>query len=180
MIARKNRPRKENETFLEYISSRATRWIGSSASLVFHTIVFATSFMLYFFGVSFQSILLVLTTIVSLEAIYLSIFIQISVNRQSTEIQEVSKDVEEISDNVEGIQEDVEEIQQDIDTIQEDVDEIQEDVEEIQEDVEEISEEEDEPADKTVAVDGAMLERIEQSLRELGKEISEMKRKNMK
>ena len=177
----------EGESQLEAISLRATRWIGSGASLVFHTVVFIGAFLLYFFGINFDTILLFVTTIVSLEAIYLAIFIQMSVNRQSTEIKEVSLDVEEIQESVEEIQEDVEEIQTDIDTIQEDVDEIQEDVEEIQEDVDGISEEvgeihedvvedDDDPA-PPVAVSTEVLERIEQSLRELGKEIAEMKRK---
>ena len=64
-----------------------------------------------FFNVSASDILLILTTIVSLEAIYLSIFIQITVNRQSAELEEVSEDIEEIQEDVEEIQEDVEEIQ---------------------------------------------------------------------
>jgi peptidoglycan hydrolase CwlO-like protein len=61
--------------------------------------------------------LLVLTTVVSLEAIYLSIFIQMSVNKTTQ--------------HIEFIQEDVNEIQEDIDEIQEDIDEIQEDIEDI-------------------------------------------------
>lgn len=183
MIARRTKIIIEkSEGAVERISNKATRWIGSSASLIFHTIAFVGSFALYFFGVNFSTILLVVTTIVSLEAIYLAIFIQMSVNRQAQEIQEVSKDVEEIHENVEDIQEDVEEIQQDIDTIQEDVDEIQEDVEEIQEDVEDIQEDHEEMETheerKTAPVDIGTLERIEQSLRELGKEISELKRQN--
>jgi uncharacterized protein YoxC len=179
---------KEHESQLEALSMRATRWIGSGASLVFHTIIFIVSFLLYFFGINFDTILLFVTTIVSLEAIYLAIFIQMSVNKQSTDIKEVSLDVEEIQDSVEDIQEDVDEIQKDIDTIQEDVDEIQEDVEEIQEDVGEISEEvgeihedvveDDDDPTPPVIVSAEVLERIEQSLRELGKEIAEMKRKS--
>ena len=54
--------------------------------------------------------MLILTTVVSLEAIYLSIFIQLTINRQSRQIEEVSEDVEELSENVEDISEDVEEI----------------------------------------------------------------------
>ncbi len=166
MIARKNRnPRLTNESLLEYVSMRATRSIGSTGSLVFHTAMFIVSFLLYFFGVPFNTILLVLTTIVSLEAIYLSIFIQMSVNRQAKQLEEVSEDVEEI-------QEDVEEIQEDIDEIQEDVDEIQEDVEDIQED--------DEKETKEEIIEREVLERIEHSLKALGEEISEMKRRNQK
>src|SRR4051812_21967140 len=120
-------PRQKDEEFLEYVSFRATRWVGSTGSLVFHTAMFLISFLLYFFGVPFNTILLVLTTVVSLEAIYLSIFIQMSVNRQSKHLREVAKDVDEIQENVEEMQEDVEEIQEDIEGIQEDVEDIQED-----------------------------------------------------
>lgn len=70
--------------------------------------------------------MLVLTTIVSLEAIYLSIFIQMSVNRQARRLREVSRDIEEISEDVEGIQKDVEEIQEDVEEIQEDEEEEEE------------------------------------------------------
>ena len=40
--------------------------------------------------------MLILTTIVSLEAIYLSIFIQMSVNHHSYRLDEVSEDIEDI------------------------------------------------------------------------------------
>ena len=104
-----------------------TRWVGSVQSIILHTLAFASSFFLVAFNVvSFDRVLLVLTTIVSLEAIYLSIFIQMTINYQSQVIAEVEHDIDEM-------QEDVEEILEDIDEIQEDVDEIQEDVEEISE-----------------------------------------------
>jgi peptidoglycan hydrolase CwlO-like protein len=99
--------------------------IGSPESFICHTIFFIGIFSLYFFDFSSSDILLILTTLVSLEAIYLSIFIQMTVNRQSIELEEVSEDIEEI-------QEDVDEIQKDVDEIQEDVEEIHDDVEEIQ------------------------------------------------
>ncbi len=58
--------------------------------------------------------LLILTTIVSLEAIYLSIFIQIAINKNTRSLEEVTEEMEEISDDIEEIQEDVEEIQEEI------------------------------------------------------------------
>jgi low affinity Fe/Cu permease len=117
------------------LSIRVTEWMGSSASIVVHTIIFILSFCLIFFGVPFEKILLVLTTAVSLEAIYLALFIQMTVNRQAESIEDVAEDIDEI-------QEDVDEIQGDIDEIQEDVDEIQEDVVGISADIDEIQEEE--------------------------------------
>ena len=112
-------------------------WIGSPASVVLHTLAFVGFFAAALLNlVSFDRILLILTTLVSLEAIYLAIFIQMTVNQHTASLREVEEDIDEI-------QEDVEEISEDIDEIQEDMDEIQEDVEEIQEDVEEITEEEE-------------------------------------
>ena len=102
----------------EDFSEKLTRWIGSPQSILVHTIFFLAMFCLYFFNISSSNILLILTTVVSLEAIYLSIFIQMSVNRHSQELEEVSEGIEEI-------QEDVDEIQKDVDEIQEDVEEIQ-------------------------------------------------------
>ncbi len=121
-----------NKKFEEF-SKKLTRWIGSPQSILVHTIFFIGIFSLHFFNISSSDILLILTTIVSLEAIYLSIFIQMTVNKHAQELEEVSEDIEEIQEDVEEIQEDVDEIQKDVDEIQENVDEIQEDVEEIQE-----------------------------------------------
>jgi peptidoglycan hydrolase CwlO-like protein len=156
---------------LETIALSVTKSIGSIWSVIIHTIIFILSFSLVLFGIPIDRVLLVLTTILSLEAIYLSIFIQMSVNYQSRalanvehDIDEIAEDVGEIHDHVEEmqedvegiaedvgeiqeaheeIQEDIEEIQKDVDEIQSDVDEIQKDVDEIQEDVEEIAEDVD-------------------------------------
>lgn len=105
-----------------------THWIGSPASIIIHSIIFVLSFTAAWMGwLPVDRMLLVLTTIVSLEAIYLSIFIQMTINYTTEAVAEVAEDVGEI-------QEDVGEIQEDIDEIQEDVDELQEDVEDISED----------------------------------------------
>lgn len=147
---------KESLEKLENIAIAVTRGVGSVWSLIIHTIVFITSFGLVLFGIKLEFVLLVLTTILSLEAIYLSIFIQLSVNHQAKALAAVEKDIDEIQEDVEDIAEDVEdiaedvediqeahkEIQEDIEEIQKDVDEIQKDVDEIQEDVEEMTEEE--------------------------------------
>src|ERR1044072_4795396 len=99
-----------------------TRAIGSPASIVIHTVLFLVSFAAAFSGyITFDRMLLILTTIVSLEAIYLSIFIQMSLNYTSQSIEEVEKDIDEIQEDVEEIAEDVEEIAEDVDELQEDV-----------------------------------------------------------
>ena len=110
---------------LEEYALGITRWVGSLQSIVVHTLAFFLSFLLVAVGVlQFDRMLLILTTVVSLEAIYLSIFIQMTINVQAQSLEEVEHDIDEI-------QEDIDEIQEDVDEIQEDVDEIQEDVEEI-------------------------------------------------
>lgn len=111
----------------EKISHQITKWIGSPTSIIVHTLLFALAFFLVIFGFAFERILLVVTTIVSLEAIYLSIFIQMSVNRNESRLSEVSEDIQEIQQDVEGIEHDVDEIQEDIEDIQEDIEEDDED-----------------------------------------------------
>lgn len=144
---------------VENAAFAATRWVGSVRSLMFHTILFAGSFLAVFGGlVEFEKMLLIITTIVSLEAIYLAIFIQMTVNRTTDALEEVEHDIDEM-------QEDVGEIQEDIDEIQKDVDEIQEDVDEMQEDVEELSEED--KRERKEEVNAASLEEIRTRLERL-------------
>lgn len=89
---------------IDKFPQNVTNYIGSFKSIIFHTIFFIGIFVLRFLGVSFSDVLLILTTIVSLEAIYLSIFIQISVNNHSKKLKEVSRDIEDIQENIEDIQ----------------------------------------------------------------------------
>jgi hypothetical protein len=102
--------------------------IGSVPSLIIHSLIFAGFFVIAALGlVSFEIMLLVLTTLVSLEAIYLAIFIQITVNRHTKSLLEVEEDLDEIQEDVEELGEDVEDIQEDIEEIQEDFEELGED-----------------------------------------------------
>lgn len=104
----------------EPLTFRLTSWVGSTMSLILHTLVFAGFFALVAVGaLALETMLLILTTLVSLEAIYLAIFIQMSVNANTLSLREVEEDIDEI-------QEDVEEIGEDIDEIQEDVEEMNE------------------------------------------------------
>jgi len=125
------------------LTERLTSAIGSVPSLILHTVVFISSFLSAFLGyVDINTMLLVLTTLVSLEAIYLAIFIQMTVNVNTESLREVEEDIEEIQEDVEELGEDVEEIQEDVEEMSKDVDEITEDMDEIQKDIEEMSEEE--------------------------------------
>lgn len=116
--------RERNILFLEKVTDKIMWWIGSVPSLVAHTLVFITAFLLPVFGiVSLDKMLLVLTTVLSLEAIYFSIFIQMSVNRSHEHIEDIREDIEEIQDDIEEISEDIDDIQEDIEDIAEDEDE---------------------------------------------------------
>jgi peptidoglycan hydrolase CwlO-like protein len=108
---------------------RVIAWIGSPASLALHTLIFAVFFAASILNlVPWDLMLLVLTTIVSLEAIYLAIFIQMSVNRQSISLKEVEEDVEDIQEDIEELGENVEDLKEDVEDIQEDIGEISEDL----------------------------------------------------
>lgn len=97
-------------------------WIGSPTSLVLHTIVFIASFAVSIAHlVAWELMLLVLTTAVSLEAIYLAIFIQMSVNRQTASLKEVEEDVGDIHQEIEELGENVEDLKEDVEDIQEDI-----------------------------------------------------------
>lgn len=182
----------KTETFSEKIAFGAAKKLGSATSLIVHTGLFIGIFSLYWFNFDISEILLILTTIVSLEAIYMSIFIQMTVNKQAQEliavqedIEDIQEDVEEISEDIEGIQtdvkeigEDVEEISEDIEDIHEEVKEIGEDVEDIQEDVEEISEdlEEDESDKNHQTAMNDKLQVIEATLHKLLSDIEGLKK----
>jgi uncharacterized membrane protein len=143
-------PKSPLET-LESIALSITRGVGSIWSVIIHTILFIGAFVLVLLGEELERVLLVLTTIVSLEAIYLSIFIQMSLNHQARANANVEKDIDEIQEDVEEIAEDVEEIAEDVEDIQEAHEEIQEDIEEIQKDVDGIQEDIHEMEDEEVS-----------------------------
>jgi peptidoglycan hydrolase CwlO-like protein len=108
-----------------------TRWIGSPGSIAFHTILFGATIGLLVANIfSFDVVILVFNTAVSLEAIYLALFIQMTVNYQAQSLVEVGEDIEEIQEDVGELQEDVEEIGEDVGELQEDVEEISEDADE--------------------------------------------------
>jgi len=119
----------------EPLTFRFTSWVGSPASLILHTLVFAGFFATVLLGLlALETMLLILTTLVSLEAIYLAIFIQMTVNANTQSLREVEEDIDEIQEDMEEIGEDIDEIQEDVEEMSEDIDELQEDVEEMNED----------------------------------------------
>jgi len=133
---------------------KVTTWIGSVPSLIIHSLVFLSFFFLSVLHITpWALMLLILTTALSLEAIYLAIFIQMTVNRQAHELAGVSEDVEDI---------------------QEDIDEIQGDVEDIQENIEEISE--DELEEQRKHAQAVTLESMTKDIQRLLNDLEELKR----
>jgi uncharacterized protein YoxC len=155
---------------VEKFALTVTRGIGSPASIIIHTLIFIASFWAAYMGyIAWPTMLLVLTTIVSLEAIYLSIFIQMTINYTTQELEEVGEDIEEM-------QEDIGEIQEDVDELQEDVEEISEDVEDISEDVEEMTEEEKDDEARKVEQKKTLSD-IQNDLRRLMEDITKLQNK---
>ena len=144
------------------------KWIGSLSSLIVHTLLFLLCFVAGLIFGHWDQILLILTTVVSLEAIYLAIFIQMSINRNTESLQAVEKDIEEIAEDVEDIAEDVEDIAEDVEDIQEDVDEIAEDVEELNE--------EDEEEETQEEHDRRLLKDIQENMVKISQDLEQLKK----
>lgn len=104
------KPRKLSP--IERFAFDVPRWIGTPKSLVFHTFLFVGILALGLFGFDFRTVNILLTTWLSIEAIYLAIFIQMTVNRNTESIEDLQEDVEELSEDVGDIQEDIEDIEE--------------------------------------------------------------------
>lgn len=162
--------RKENK--LEDASLALTRWMGSPQSIILHTILFIAAFIFYFLGVSLDQILLILTTAVSLEAIYLSLFIQMTVNKNTQSLEEVEEDVEDIQEDVQGLEGEFEDIQENVEGLQEEIQEIGDSVENIEEEVEVETQANHNTEHQAVLV---RIGHIEKYLADLQKDLSEIK-----
>lgn len=148
-------------------TQKITAWVGSITSLVVHTIVFAVAFLIAGIGLApWDTVLLVVTTLVSLEAIYLAIFIQMSVNRAQQSLAEVEADVAGIEEDIGEITEDIEGIEKDVAEIEENIDDISEGIEEIEKDVAEI--------EKDVAGIEENIEEVSEDLEELQEDVDEL------
>ena len=95
-------------------------WVGTTQSLIAHSIFFIFMMCLPFFGVESSLSLLILTTVVSLEAIYLNIFIQMGVNRHADEQKQTRIVLSSVQETIEDVQETMEDVQEDVQEIMED------------------------------------------------------------
>lgn len=100
---------KEGMSTSDKIAEKITNAIGSTTSIVLHTMVFVLSFFaVYLQWIALAQMLLMLTTVVSLEAIYLCLFLQRSSNmhgdRDRIQAEEDYKTNREAKLEVEAIQ----------------------------------------------------------------------------
>lgn len=91
---------------VEKLSENVTKWVGSPTSIAVHTLVFMVAIGLIFLKPAWlNQILLSLTTAVSLEAIYLALFIQMTVNRHEKDLEDLEEDVDDILEDTEELTE---------------------------------------------------------------------------
>jgi hypothetical protein len=113
--------RKNARKTIEDKAMAIAQWVGTPTSLILHTLFFVLIFALKLIGVSIDKILLLLTTVVSLEAIYLSLFIQMTVNQHSESLEDVEENIDEIQEDVEEINENIDDVQEDVDTLEKNI-----------------------------------------------------------
>ncbi len=132
-------------TTIDLIADKVTTWIGSTASLVVHTILFAFTFSSHWlFGWEYSFILLVLTTVVSLEAIYISIFIQRAVNQQAIRLTDVEQTLDEVEESIDEVEESLDGVEETLDDVEEALDDVGETLDSVEEDLKEDQKEDDE------------------------------------
>lgn len=163
--------KKTKNQQLEKLAIKMTEVIGTPASIIIHTALFVIAFLFYFIGVDFDTILLVLTTVVSLEAIYLALFIQLTVNKNTESLSEVEEDIEEIQEDVEGLEGEFDEIAEDVEGLEGNLKRLREGIRDIEEDIEDISEDIDKHVDDAPTVENLTAQQSNKSLKNIEKEI---------
>lgn len=84
----------------KHLSKKVTRFIGTPLSIWLHTGVFVIFGLFALMGYDANTLMLILTTVVSLEAIYLSLLIQLTVNRHEDHLEEMAEDIEDIQEDM--------------------------------------------------------------------------------
>lgn len=135
-----NQVKKRKESAVEKLAVQITEWLGTPLSIGVHTVIFSFAIVAYLLGVGLEIVLLVMTTFLSIEAIYLSLFIQLSVNVTKESLEDVEEDIEDISEDIEGLEGASREMMEDVSGLEGNVKKIRKNVEELEADVEDISE----------------------------------------
>lgn len=110
MVKKKKRKKK---ILLKDIPDIMVKWVGTTNSLIVHSVFFLLAFLSHWiFPISFDSVLLILTTVVSLEAIYLAIFIQRSVNQQATRLDDVEDALDDVEESLDDVEESIDDVEE--------------------------------------------------------------------
>lgn len=160
---------------LERTSVKLTEWVGTTQSLVVHTIFFVGIFLLPIFGIGFDEILLILTTAVSLEAIYLALFIQMTVNRNTESLEDVGEDIDEIQEDIQEFEGDFDEMQDNVEDLETNLAMMHRNVEEISGDIDQIQQD-DKEEDSQEEKDRKTMHNIEVHLLKLSQEMLAIKK----
>jgi len=100
--------KKKQKFNIEHIPDIVVKWVGTTESLIAHSIFFAISFLSpWVLHVSVDLVLLILTTVVSLEAIYLAIFIQRAVNQQAKRLEGVEDALDDVEESIDDVEESI-------------------------------------------------------------------------
>jgi peptidoglycan hydrolase CwlO-like protein len=156
---------------LESLAIRATQAIGTPISIVIHTIIFALFTLALWTGLDFDKTLLVWNTSVSLEAIYLALFIQLTVNKNTESLEDVGEDIEEIQEDVEGLDKDFDEIQEDVEGLEGNINKMRRNMKDLEEDIEDISEDVDKLSEEEKSEEELIHVQSNKSLKNIEKEI---------
>lgn len=95
---------KHQMSVWDKLAVKATQWLGTPASILAHTLLFLIALLAVPF-VGLDRVMLILTTGLSLEAIYLALFIQMTVNRQHKRIKGIEEDIDDILEDTEELTE---------------------------------------------------------------------------
>ncbi|PIS07594.1 hypothetical protein COT78_02760 [Candidatus Berkelbacteria bacterium CG10_big_fil_rev_8_21_14_0_10_43_13] len=111
--------KKIKKITLDTISDATVVWVGTTQSIIVHTILFALFFAAHWiFGLTYDLILLILTTVVSLEAIYLAIFIQRSVNQQADRLDDFEESLDDVEESLDDVEENLDDVEESIDAVE--------------------------------------------------------------
>ncbi len=92
-----------NPTKLEKISYKLAKLIGSPFCLVLHIALFGGFFILRSLGIIPNAVLIMLATVVGLEAIFLIIFVQMSVKNNTKSLIQLQEKIDQIQQEEEEV-----------------------------------------------------------------------------
>lgn len=93
----------KKNTLLEKISYNFIKCVGNPFSLLIHTLLFGGFFILRYLGIVSNSVLLVLTTAICLEVIYLFIFVYTIVKKNTKSLTDVQGYITEVQQEEEEV-----------------------------------------------------------------------------